>query len=352
MGEGLLDFLKTPAGQGLLGAVAGGLAGAKRGAPLNTLGRAGVGGLLAYNSGVSNQMDQQKFETQQAAEKRKMDAMANYRGTLPVDQQNVFDVAPEEYLKNTAFQKPQLVEVADPTDPLRIKKVWLKPGQTADQGVSAGLGTLPEILDQRVQDAKTKIAQAGRSQSQTNVFNNTKDDFKNERDLRNDFSGLPTTKAFSEVRSAYDQIHTALKSTSPAGDLAAATKFMKILDPGSVVRESELGMAMAATGALDRFQNYAQMTINGTKLTPKQREDFGQLSRKLYEAAEGRYNQTADEYRGIASQYNLDPERVAKPASMQPRNQAPAKPPMKGQVVDGHKFLGGNPADPNSWVKQ
>ena len=147
-----------------------------------------------------------------------------------------------------------------------------------------------------------------------NVFNNTKDNFKNERDLRNDFQGLATTKAFREVQSAYDQINVALKSESAAGDLAAATKLMKILDPGSVVRESELGMAMAATGALDRLGNYATMLTTGQKLTPSQRKDFGQLAESLYSAAETRYNQSADEYRGTASSYGLNQEMVAKPA--------------------------------------
>jgi hypothetical protein len=175
-------------------------------------------------------------------------------------------------------------------------------------GVDGSLSAIPGYVAMR-----KEIAAAGRPVATTNVFNNTKDDFKNERDLRNDFSGLSTTKAFNEVRSAHDQITSSLKSASPAGDLAAATKFMKILDPGSVVRESELGMAMAATGMMDRAQNYAQMLMSGQKLTPMQRADFGQLAGKLYEAASGRYNASADEYRKTASDYGLNADRVAKP---------------------------------------
>lgn len=161
-------------------------------------------------------------------------------------------------------------------------------------------------------DMKKQIAAAGRANNEVKVFNNTKDDFKNERDLRNDFAGLPTTKAFNEVQSAYDQIQVAIKKESPAGDLAAATKIMKILDPGSVVRESELGMAMAATGAMDRLQNYAEMTLKGTKLTPKQRQDFGALASQLYTAAADRYDASANEYQSVAKDYNLNPSRVAK----------------------------------------
>lgn len=45
---GLLDFLNTPEGQGLLSATFGGLAGARRGAPLNSIGQAGLAGLSGY----------------------------------------------------------------------------------------------------------------------------------------------------------------------------------------------------------------------------------------------------------------------------------------------------------------
>lgn len=46
--NGLLEFMKTPGGQGLLGAVAGYAANAQRGTPVNNLGRGGLSGLLAY----------------------------------------------------------------------------------------------------------------------------------------------------------------------------------------------------------------------------------------------------------------------------------------------------------------
>lgn len=58
MMQGLLDFAKSPAGVGLLSAVAGGLAGARRGAPLNTLGAAGLAGLTGYNAASSIQEKQ------------------------------------------------------------------------------------------------------------------------------------------------------------------------------------------------------------------------------------------------------------------------------------------------------
>lgn len=48
MANGLLDFISTPEGQGLLSMAFGGLAGARRGAPLNSIGAAGLAGLSGY----------------------------------------------------------------------------------------------------------------------------------------------------------------------------------------------------------------------------------------------------------------------------------------------------------------
>jgi hypothetical protein len=90
---------------------------------------------------------------------------------------------------------------------------------------------------------------------------------ENEMKIRSAFAGEPVYKARQEMQSAYGQITDSLRQSSPAGDLAAATKFMKLLDPGSVVRESELYLAMQASGALDRMVNYANLRLSGQKLT-------------------------------------------------------------------------------------
>lgn len=59
--KGLLDFASTPEGQGLLSAVAGGMAGARRGAPVNSIGRGLLAGLQGY--GNAQQLQQQEAES-------------------------------------------------------------------------------------------------------------------------------------------------------------------------------------------------------------------------------------------------------------------------------------------------
>lgn len=130
--------------------------------------------------------------------------------------------------------------------------------------------------------------------------------FDNTLKLRGDFRSEPIYKAHQEMQSAYAQIQQSLKLASPAGDLAGATKVMKLLDPGSVVRESELALAMAATGALDRLENYAKRVVTGQKLTPSQRQDFQTLADSLYAESVKSYNAKRSEYEGIAKRNNLN----------------------------------------------
>ena len=67
---GLLDILNTPAGVGLLSAVAGGLAGARRGTPINNVGRGALAGLTGYSQ-ANDQLRQDK-EKQLADQYRQM----------------------------------------------------------------------------------------------------------------------------------------------------------------------------------------------------------------------------------------------------------------------------------------
>jgi len=170
-------------------------------------------------------------------------------------------------------------------------------------------------VNQPLLSAKQQVAKAGASSVSVNTGQKG---FDNTLKLRGDFRAEPVYKAHQEMQSAHSQIQQSLKQASPAGDLAGATKMMKLLDPGSVVRESELGMAMAASGLMDRVTNYAQNIINGTKLTPTQRKDFQRLADALYSESVKQYNTKRGEYEGIATRNGLNVPDVLGEASAAP----------------------------------
>lgn len=199
----------------------------------------------------------------------------------------------------------------------------------------------PDWKDPEYVQTQMRIRAAGKPEITTNVMP-PREIFKDSLTLKKDFDGLPEVKGFKEVRGAWDQISTALKAPSAANDLAAATKFMKLLDPGSVVRESELAMAMQASGVLDRFMNTASRIKSGHKLTPSQREDFYKSGEALFKAAESRYGQSVEQYKGIADKYGLDSGFLGgdKPGAPKP-----------GTRDGDFYFKGGDPSDQKNWVK-
>lgn len=166
---------------------------------------------------------------------------------------------------------------------------------------------LPPDAADRINAALIKKAEANRT-----IIDMTggQKGFDNETNLRKEFQGLPETKAFGEMKSAYGQVLEGLNKANAVGDLAAATKIMKLLDPGSVVRESELAMAMQAGGLMDRVTNYATKIMQGTKLSPEQRKDFADLAKSLFSVSFDAFSEKRNQYRSLADQYGLNVNRV------------------------------------------
>jgi hypothetical protein len=183
-----------------------------------------------------------------------------------------------------------------------------------------------EANNRRSVGAQSEIAQATRDAARTTKEGaieaaRIKDMRDVEMKLADDYRAQ--SKPFKEVSDAYKTISTSLDkaTTSPAATLAGATKFMKLLDPGSVVRESELGMALAATGVLDRAANYHQTLLRGKVLTPKQAEDFKNIAGQIYQAAQQQQVQIDSNYRRQAQTYQLRTDMIVQDLG---QNQKPA----------------------------
>jgi hypothetical protein len=157
-------------------------------------------------------------------------------------------------------------------------------------------------VNNRIQGESEKTARAGVPSQQPG--------FKDAATLRAEWRGSPDFKAFQEMKSAYQTIEAAASTKTPVADVALATKMMKLLDPGSVVRESELAIAMNAAAKLDRVLNYANMIKTGEKLTPTQREEFRILSQNIYKAAEKEFRNKESYYAEVAAAGGLDPYLV------------------------------------------
>jgi len=149
-----------------------------------------------------------------------------------------------------------------------------------------------------------RIRRSGAASTVVNM-NEGQKGFENVSKLSSAFKGEPIYKEYQGMQTAFNQVNTALNQETPIGDLAGATKMMKLMDEGSVVRETELALAMAAAGRMDRLKNYLNQAMTGQKLTPTQRLDFKALSNELYAAAGQAYNNKRSEYEAFGNAYKL-----------------------------------------------
>lgn len=127
--------------------------------------------------------------------------------------------------------------------------------------------------------------------------------------LRREFNteaGSFETVAGSTVRAL-----EAAKDPSAAGDLALIFNYMKILDPGSVVRETEFATAQNAAGVPERLRAQYNRVVNGERLSVETRKDFVDRARRLYEGQAGQFeNKVLKRYKDLASRYGIPAENI------------------------------------------
>jgi hypothetical protein len=138
--------------------------------------------------------------------------------------------------------------------------------------------------------------------------------------FRKEYVGLQATKDFEKQAAAYTRVVASAEDPSAAGDLALIFNFMKVLDPGSVVREGEFATAAGARAELTRAANEGtvipavvaqamQRLETGLRLLPEQRNDFLNRAGMLYSSA-------AERHKGVRSYYETEVRKIAPEATL------------------------------------
>lgn len=112
------------------------------------------------------------------------------------------------------------------------------------------------------------------------------------------------SKDFTDIRDAIGRVRAS--KDDAAGDIALIFNYMKMLDPGSVIRESEFATAENAAGVPQRVRVTWNKLKAGERLAPEQRELFKNQAEALFQDQAKRQTNLIESFGGIADRWGLD----------------------------------------------
>ena len=135
--------------------------------------------------------------------------------------------------------------------------------------------------------------------------------------IRKEFAAIPAIKNANEIKRQFDNVtntYTAYKQgklRANAADQAMVTTLNKMLDPTSVVRESEFARTAAGQSLFARIQGYAdKMTKGGGGLTDAEREDLYNAMNEMYKANQTEAQEYIKSYTDLANRYGINPADI------------------------------------------
>jgi hypothetical protein len=158
------------------------------------------------------------------------------------------------------------------------------------QAQSAELEARPELALKKLKAEETKLG--------TLTANNIFTKFE------------PVVNNFQGIIDSFSRVEASISDPSAAGDLALIFNFMKILDPNSVVRESEFATAQNSASVPERIRALYNNVLEGERLSPKTRNDVSGRAKKLFESKERQFDKQRSDFQKIAVRNRIDPEDV------------------------------------------
>lgn len=145
------------------------------------------------------------------------------------------------------------------------------------------------------------------------------DQFGNEKDLYAQYAGSDPVKMYETVKSGYERVRQSAALQTGAGDMGLIYGYMKMLDPGSVVRESEFATAAQAGSYGEQIQGMVSRVINGERLPESVRQEFVQLAEGIYSETAANLGNINDQFTTRAQNYGVDPGMfIRQPESYKP----------------------------------
>ncbi len=152
--------------------------------------------------------------------------------------------------------------------------------------------------------------------------------------LRKEYRSLPSVKDYETILPIYESVR---KSPDTGyGDLDLIYGVGKILDPGSVVREGELKLAIAAGSPLQRILGTTRFTLEkGGRLNPVVRKQIVDMLENRVGSYRSAYERDRSQYGVYAAEQGFNPDDIVSTHSASAYDKtAPLKEVDVGSVID------------------
>lgn len=153
-----------------------------------------------------------------------------------------------------------------------------------------------------------------------------KDQLTLEGKYRDDF--VRDMKPITEQEFAFKRLNAS--QDNAAGDLALIFNYMKLLDPGSAVKETEFANAQNAAGVDERIRNVYNKVKSGEFLSVGQRKEFRSQASDLFKPYKEKGDKIRTAYKVEAKRTGIDPAAIFLSA---PEEEQPQAAPQPGPVM-------------------
>ncbi len=131
--------------------------------------------------------------------------------------------------------------------------------------------------------------------------------------LAQNLEGSQAAKDMQSVAQSMAKIQSGVSKPNPTDDIATVYNIVKMLDPGSVVREGEIDILRAAQGPAAKYASMWNNLISQQGvLSPEMRSQIYDSAVKQFNATKEAYDNSAQFYRERAAAYGLNPQLVVR----------------------------------------
>jgi hypothetical protein len=196
-----------------------------------------------------------------------------------------------------------------------------QPGQSQLGAVASNIGAaIPQVVKTRLDIDKAETERLDQLAKLEKIKGEPeKLKREDEKEFRTMYSTSPIVKSFNESQTNINKVIEGASRDDPAGDYGVIFGFLKILDPGSTVREGEFATVENSRGVSESVRALYNKVKEGDRLSPEQRRQFTEGAINGFQTQQASLDTYREQIGDIAKKKGIDQENIFIDSDLRPR---------------------------------